>query len=63
MKYKCIKMRFKPKPGYFGRFVAISYLGIHALEGSLGIRLTSLLVISFEKIIVPRSWSLLTANL
>lgn len=42
-------MRFKPKPDYFARFATISYLGIHALEGSLGILLTSLLVMSFEK--------------
>lgn len=56
-------MRFKPNPSYFGRFVVISYLGLRVLEGGLGTPLTSWMVMSFEKVIVPRSWSLLTANL
>lgn len=63
MKYKCTEIRFEPNLYYSGIVVAICWPGIHALEGSLGALLTSLLVMPFEKIIVPRSWSLLTANL
>lgn len=63
MKYECMEMRSEPNSYYYRRFVAVSWPGSHTLEGSLGALLTSFLVMPFEKIIAPSSWSLLTANL